>query len=87
MSQTREALAYVLHQEFVQLLGEVLGAILRHDARVPLLKELLLVGQSVFDLLVVDYVLLGAVYHADDAQLDGNDFPAEQVCGVGSRVH
>ncbi|KAH9407482.1 hypothetical protein TYRP_012302 [Tyrophagus putrescentiae] len=32
-------------------------------------------------------VLLRAVHHADDAQLDGNDAPGEHLSGVRARVH
>ena len=56
----------------------------RCECRILPLQEGCLVLDGVFDALVVLDVLLRAVDDADDAELHGDDAPAENIDGVGA---
>ena len=87
MLKLRQAGPYVLHQKLVQGPGQVGGSIPGSQSRVPVLKELLLLQESLLYGLALGYVLLAAVHDPDDAQLDGDHLALEKVTGIRARIH
>lgn len=76
-----------MHQEPVEGLGQVGRAVPGGQSGILALQEGGLVLHLIVDVLLVHDVLLRAIHHADDAQLDGNDPAAQDVDGIGAGIH
>ena len=85
--QLGQTVSDVVHQQSVESLGQVAGAIPCGQCGVLSLEERRFVLNSVFDVFLVNDVLLRPVDDPDDAELDGDDAAAQDVDSVGARVH
>jgi len=75
----RQAVADVVHQKPVEGLGQVGSAIPGSQSGILALQEGRLVFHLLVDVLLIHDVLLRAIHHTDNAQLDGNDPAAKDI--------
>ncbi len=77
VAEDRQGVAYVLHEEFVEGLGEIGTPVPRRQPGILLSEEGLFILERVSDGFLVSDILLAPVHDPDDPEFDGNDLTSE----------